>query len=44
MKLRRHIEFRMKGDETMALQKGERYRCPDANCGCEIEMTKVQGG
>jgi len=23
----------------MALQKGERYRCPDANCGCEIEVT-----
>jgi len=22
----------------MALQKGERYRCPDANCGCEIEV------
>ena len=24
----------------MALQKGERYRCPDPNCGCEIEVTK----
>ncbi len=24
----------------MALQKGERYRCPDANCGFEIEVTK----
>jgi hypothetical protein len=23
----------------MALQKGERYRCPDTNCGCEIEVT-----
>jgi hypothetical protein len=25
---------------TMALQKGERYRCPDSDCGCEIEVTK----
>jgi hypothetical protein len=25
----------------MALQKGERYRCPDQECGCEIEVTKV---
>ncbi len=24
----------------MALKKGERYRCPDAECGCEIEVTK----
>jgi hypothetical protein len=24
----------------MALQKGERYRCPDPDCGCEIEVTK----
>jgi len=24
----------------MALQKGEIYRCPDANCGCEITVTK----
>jgi hypothetical protein len=24
----------------MALQKGERYRCTDTNCGCEIEVTK----
>jgi len=24
----------------MALQKGERYRCPDQECGCEIEVTK----
>ena len=24
----------------MALQKGEKYRCPDPNCGCEIEGTK----
>lgn len=24
----------------MALQKGEKYRCPDSNCGCEIEVTK----
>jgi hypothetical protein len=24
----------------MALQKGERYRCLDADCGCEIELTK----
>jgi hypothetical protein len=26
--------------KPMALQKGERYRCPDINCGCEIEVTK----
>ncbi len=24
----------------MAFKKGERYRCPDAECGCEIEVTK----
>ncbi len=24
----------------MALQKGERYRCPDKECGCETEVTK----
>ena len=24
----------------MALKTGERYRCPDDNCGCEIEVTK----
>ena len=24
----------------MALPKGEQYRCPDLNCGCEIEVTK----
>lgn len=24
----------------MAFQKGERYRCPDSACGCEIEVTK----
>ena len=24
----------------MALQTGERYRCSDSNCGCEIEVTK----
>ena len=24
----------------MALQTGEVYRCPDANCGCEITVTK----
>ncbi len=23
----------------MALKKGERYRYPDANCGCEIGAT-----
>ena len=25
----------------MAFQEGERYRCPDADCGCEIEVTKA---
>jgi hypothetical protein len=24
----------------MALQAGENYRCPNANCGCEIEVIK----
>jgi hypothetical protein len=24
----------------MALQKGEKYRCPDIDCDCEIEVTK----
>lgn len=26
----------------MAFKKGERYRCPDAECGCEIEVTKLR--
>ena len=24
----------------MALKEGEVYRCPDAECGCEIKVTK----
>jgi len=24
----------------MAMLTGERYRCPDRGCGCEIEVTK----
>jgi hypothetical protein len=24
----------------MALPAGERYCCPDANCACEIEVTR----
>ncbi len=24
----------------MALREGEVYRCPNANCGCEITVTK----
>jgi len=24
----------------MALQKGDTYRCPNAGCGCEIQVTK----
>ncbi len=28
------------GRKNMALQKGEVYRCPDANCGCEITVTR----
>ncbi|HVT02592.1 MAG TPA: hypothetical protein VHL58_04350 [Thermoanaerobaculia bacterium] len=24
----------------MPFKKGERYKCPDSNCGCEIEVTK----
>lgn len=24
----------------MALQQGERFRCPEAACGCEITVTK----
>jgi hypothetical protein len=25
----------------MAQQKGEGYRCPDSECGCEITVTKA---
>ena len=28
----------------MALRKGEKYRCPNANCGCEIEVTRGPQG
>jgi hypothetical protein len=31
----------------MALKKGETYRCPDEDCGCEIAVTKgpaLEGG
>lgn len=24
----------------MVLKTGEKYRCPDPNCGCEIEVNK----
>ncbi|MFH1303673.1 MAG: hypothetical protein ABIK07_21665 [Planctomycetota bacterium] len=24
----------------MPLKKGEKYRCPDPKCGCEIEVTQ----
>jgi hypothetical protein len=24
----------------MAFKTGERFKCPDPNCGCEIEVTK----
>lgn len=24
----------------MPFKKGDTYKCPDANCGCEIEVTK----
>ena len=24
----------------MAMQQGEKYRCSDANCGCEMQVTK----
>jgi hypothetical protein len=24
----------------MALQTGETYRCPDQDCGCEVQVTK----
>lgn len=24
----------------MAFKKGERFKCPDQSCGCEIEVTK----
>jgi hypothetical protein len=27
-------------EDNMALKTGERYRCPDENCGCEIEVAK----
>ena len=25
----------------MAFKQGERYRCPDPACGCEIQVTKA---
>lgn len=27
----------------MALQQGETYRCPNPDCGCEIEVTRGAG-
>jgi hypothetical protein len=24
----------------MAFKEGEKYRCPDPDCGCEIQVTK----
>jgi len=24
----------------MAFKQGEKYRCPDPECGCEIQVTK----
>lgn len=24
----------------MAWKEGDRYQCPDASCGCEIQVTK----
>ena len=24
----------------MAFQEGDKYKCPDAECGCEIQVTK----
>jgi hypothetical protein len=27
-------------EESMNIQVGERYKCSDANCACEIEVTK----
>jgi hypothetical protein len=32
------------GGAATALQKGERYQCPDTNCGCQIEVTKGATG
>jgi hypothetical protein len=26
--------------KKMAFQTGEKYRCPDPECGCEIQVTK----
>lgn len=28
----------------MALQKGEKYRCTDPDCACEIEVTRGPKG
>jgi hypothetical protein len=28
----------------MALKEGERYRCTNADCGCEIQVTKSGEG
>ena len=27
----------------MALKQGERYRCPESDCGCEIQVTISAG-
>lgn len=27
----------------MAMQTGERYRCPMNGCGCEVEVTRSAG-
>jgi hypothetical protein len=27
-------------ENVMAFKTGERFKCPDPNCGCEIEVTK----
>lgn len=28
----------------MAWKEGDRYKCPDASCGCEVQVTKGPSG
>jgi len=34
------LKLELKGGKPMALKQGETYRCPDAECGCEITVTR----
>ncbi len=44
----RLLQYLLEENTIMALKDGERYRCPNPNCACEIQVTKgaqpVAGG